>query len=61
VVRDGVRRGVFGAEHPADAARFVSAACTSVASWYRPGGPLGPGEIVARHQEIALDTVRYRR
>ncbi len=61
VVRDGVRRGVFGTPHPQDAARFVTAACTSVAAWYRPGGPLGPDAIVAHHQEIALDAVRYRR
>ena len=59
VVRDGARRGAFGTPHPQDAARFITAACTAVASWYRPGGPLGPEEIVRRHQEIALDTVRY--
>lgn len=61
VVRDGVRRGVFAAPHPEDAARFITAACTAVAAWYRPGGPQGADEVVRRHQEIALDAVRYRR
>jgi AcrR family transcriptional regulator len=61
VVRDGVRRGVFATPHAEDAARFVTAACTAVAAWYRPAGPLGPDEIVRRHQEIALDAVRFNR
>jgi AcrR family transcriptional regulator len=61
VVRDGCRRGVFGTPLPEEAARFITSACTAVAGWYRPGGPLGPAEIVAHHQEMALDTVRYRR
>lgn len=60
-VRNGVRREVFGTAHPEDAARCVTAACTAVATWYRPSGPLAPDEIVRRYQEIALDTVRYRR
>ena len=60
VVRDGVRRGVFGTSYPDDAARFMTSACTSVAAWYRPGGPLNPQQIVRRHQNLALDTVRYR-
>ena len=61
VVRDGVRRGAFGAPQPEDAARFVTAACTAVAAWYRPDGPLSPDEVIERYQEIALDAVRYRR
>lgn len=61
VVRDGVRRGVFAAPHPEDAARFVTTACTAVATWYRPDGPLVPDEIVRRYQDIALDAVRYHR
>jgi AcrR family transcriptional regulator len=60
VVRDGVRRGVFATPHPQDAARFVTAACTSVAAWYRRSGPLHSDEVVRRHQEIALDAVRWR-
>lgn len=61
VVRDGVRRGEFKAPHAEDAARFITSACTAVAAWYRPGGPLSQDEIVRRHQEIALDAVRCQR
>jgi AcrR family transcriptional regulator len=61
VVRDGARRGAFTTGHPDDAARFVTAACTSVAAWYRPGGALDADEIVARHRTIALDAVGCRR
>jgi AcrR family transcriptional regulator len=61
VVRDGVRRGVFATPYIEDAARFITTACTAVASWYRQDGPLAPDEIVHRHQEIALDAVRYAR
>jgi AcrR family transcriptional regulator len=61
VVRDGVRRGAFGTPHADDAARFITAACTAVAAWYRTGGPQGADEVVRRHQEIALDAVRHRR
>ncbi|MDQ4115973.1 MAG: TetR family transcriptional regulator [Actinomycetota bacterium] len=60
VVRDGVRRGVFTTATPEDAARFVSAACTSVAGWYRPGGPLDGPTVIARYRAIALDAVGYR-
>ena len=59
VVRDGVRRGAFGTEHPREAARAITTACTAVAAWFRPGGELGADEIVARYQDVALDTVRW--
>jgi AcrR family transcriptional regulator len=61
VVREGCRRGVFGTRRPEEAARFITSACTAVAVWYRSSGPLAPDEVVAHHQEIALDTVRHRR
>ncbi|WP_181780707.1 TetR/AcrR family transcriptional regulator [Pseudonocardia pini] len=61
VIRDGVRREVFGTTYPEDTARFVTSACTAVAAWYRAGGPLSAEEIVRHHQEIALDAVRWRR
>jgi AcrR family transcriptional regulator len=60
VVADGVKRGVFHTPLPAEAARSVVSACTAVASWYRVGGPLTPGQIVERYQRVALDTVGYR-
>lgn len=61
VVRDGVRRGAFGTEHPREAARVITTACTAVAAWYRAGGELTADEVVARYQAVALDTVRYDR
>lgn len=61
VVRDGVRRGVFATEHPREAARVITTACTAVAAWFRPGGPLAADQIVARYQDVALDTVRCSR
>lgn len=61
VVRDGARRGVFATAYPEDAAHVVTAACTAVAAWYRPGGRLDAATIVQRYQEIALDSVGYRR
>lgn len=60
VVRDGVARGVFSTPFPVEAARAVTTACTAVATWYRPGGALGGDEIVARYQQVALDTVGHR-
>jgi AcrR family transcriptional regulator len=59
VVRDGVRRGAFATEHPREAARVITTACTAVAAWFRPGGELDADEIVARYQDVALDTVRW--
>ncbi|MCW0211925.1 MAG: TetR/AcrR family transcriptional regulator [Pseudonocardia sp.] len=59
VVRDGCARGVFTTPHPDDASRMITSACTAVAAWYRPGGPLTGDEIVARYQRVALDTVGY--
>jgi AcrR family transcriptional regulator len=59
VVRDGVRRGVFRTRFPEEAARAITTACTAVATWYRPNGPLSGDEIVERYRAIALDTLRY--
>ena len=59
VVRDGVRRGVFRTAFPGEAARVITSACTAVAAWYRPGGPLSGAAIVDRYRAIALDTVGH--
>lgn len=60
VVDDGARRGVFSTPHPVEAARSVVSACTAVATWFRPDGPLSAREVAERYQRIALDTVGYR-
>jgi len=61
VVRYGVQAGTFTTENPVDAARFVVSACTAVATWYRPSGPMSTADIVSCYQRIALDAVGYER
>lgn len=59
-IRAGVDSGDFACPHPADAARAISSLCVSIASWYRPDGPLSPDEIVARHLGFAHGIAGYR-
>lgn len=61
VVGDGVSRGLFTTAVPRDTARFIVTACTAVAVWFRDDGPLRVEEVIARYQEIALQSVGYRR
>lgn len=61
VVADGVSRGVFSTPFAVEAARSVVSACTAVASWFHPDGALSTAEVVRRYQEVALDTVGYRK
>jgi AcrR family transcriptional regulator len=60
VIVDGAERGVFTTDSPIDAARFLVSACTAVAMWFRPNGPLTASEVIDRYQRIALDAVGYR-
>lgn len=60
VVADGVQRGVFTTPHPVEAARVIVSACTAVATWFRPDGPLSAEEVAKRYERVALDTVGYR-
>ncbi|MGW0040014.1 TetR/AcrR family transcriptional regulator [Gordonia sp. NPDC003376] len=59
VIVDGVDRGAFHTADPIAASRFIVTACTAVATWYRPDGPMGAEEIIESHQRIALDTVGH--
>ncbi len=52
-ITDGVADGSFTSAYPADAARAISSLCVSIASWYRPDGPLGQDEVVERHLDFA--------
>jgi AcrR family transcriptional regulator len=52
-IRSGVDSGDFACEHPEDAARAISSLCVSIASWYRPDGPLTADDVVARHLDFA--------
>lgn len=49
----GVADGSFVSDYPADAARAISSLCVSIASWYRPDGPLTEDDIVERHVDFA--------
>ncbi|WP_010541333.1 TetR/AcrR family transcriptional regulator [Dietzia alimentaria] len=53
----GVKSGDFACRHPRDAARAIASLCVSIASWYRPDGPLSSDEVVARHLEFARGMV----
>lgn len=53
----GVASGDFACHHPRDAARAIASLCVSIASWYRPDGPLSSDEVVARHLEFARGMV----
>lgn len=48
-IRAGVDAGDCTCRHPEDAARAIASLCVSIASWYRPGGPLTADDVVARH------------
>ena len=52
-IRDGVASGEFSCTYPEDAARAISSLCVSIASWYRPDGPLTADDVVARHVQFA--------
>lgn len=59
-IRAGVETGDLSCPHPEDAARAISSLCVSIASWYRPDGPLSADEIVARHLDFARRIVGAR-
>ncbi|WP_185989954.1 TetR/AcrR family transcriptional regulator [Janibacter cremeus] len=52
-ISDGVADGSFVSAYPADAARAVSSLCVSIATWYRPDGPLTEDEVIERHLDFA--------
>ncbi|MBB1011305.1 TetR family transcriptional regulator [Dietzia kunjamensis] len=56
-IRAGVDSGEFSCAHPEDAARAIASLCVSIASWYRPDGPLSADDVVARHLEFARGMV----
>ena len=60
-IRSGVAAGEFTCAYPEDAARAISSLCVSIASWYRPDGPLSADDVVARHLSFARGIVGARR
>ncbi|MBY4128370.1 TetR/AcrR family transcriptional regulator [Rhodococcus fascians] len=57
IVADGVESGVFDTPHPVDASRAVTTMCVGLATWYRPDGPMSPGQLVGVYLDIARRTV----
>jgi AcrR family transcriptional regulator len=57
VIARGADLGVFRTPYPREASRAVVTMSTAVATWYRPEGPLTPGEIASRYSDLALATV----
>ncbi|MCO6417665.1 TetR/AcrR family transcriptional regulator [Siccirubricoccus sp. KC 17139] len=53
----GARAGELQVADARIAAYALLAMLTGVCTWYRPGGRLGPEEIVAQHLELALSGV----
>lgn len=60
IVANGVRKGIFLAESPADASRAIVTMCTGVAQWYRLGGPLTPSELAERYVVLARRALGMR-
>ena len=58
IIERGTASGEFATPYPQEATRAVINMGRSVASWYRLGGPVGPDEMAARYEELALATVR---
>ncbi|MGW4340365.1 TetR family transcriptional regulator [Rhodococcus koreensis] len=58
VIDRGVREGEFATRYPREAARAIINMGYSIASWYRPGGDLTPGEMADRYATLALGMVR---
>ncbi|MFW0791887.1 helix-turn-helix domain-containing protein [Gordonia sp. CPCC 205333] len=54
VVLDAVRAGVFHVDNPGDAARVVVTMCTSLPSWWLPGGRLNPEDVATEYVGFAL-------
>lgn len=54
IVADGVAAGEFHTPYPDDAARNITAMCSAISTWYRPGGRLSGGELADEHARYAL-------
>jgi AcrR family transcriptional regulator len=57
IVAQGAENGEFRTPYPADAARSIVSLCSSVSTWYRPGGRLSRGQVAEQHARYALALV----
>jgi len=53
-VAAAVEAGQVDVPSAAAAARALVTMCTAVASWYRPGGPMGPEDVASQYVDYAL-------
>lgn len=56
-IRASLETGTFTCAFPEDAARAIASLCVSIASWYRPDGPLTAEDVVERHLIFARSMV----
>ncbi len=56
----GAAEGALDVPEPRIAAYAVLAMLTGVCTWYRPGGRLSKGALVALHTRLVLDGIRRR-
>lgn len=54
IVGQGAAEGAFRTPYADDAARAILGAVAAIASWYRPDGPLGRGQLAEQYARFAL-------
>lgn len=54
MIRDGIDAGLLSCSEPRTATRAILLACTGVALWYRPNGPLSLSEVADIHVELVM-------
>ncbi len=58
ILEAGMTIGAFAPGDPKVTAFAIIGMLTSVCQWYRPGGRLGAGEIIAIHRDLVLAAVK---
>lgn len=54
IIAQGAADGSFRTPYADDAARAILSTVGAIASWYRPDGPLGRGQLAEQHARFAL-------
>lgn len=60
IVAQGAAEDSFRTPYPGDASRAILGSVGAIASWYRPDGPLGRGQLAEQYARYALATVEAR-
>lgn len=53
-ITEGLANGTFTTPHARDAGRAIATMCTSLAQWFRAGGPRTPEQIAVEYARFAL-------